>query len=114
MTRFQIALVAFALGVAIWFVFFARSFRRYVERDPWDVPTKPAARGGVTLQPGESMELPIPPEIATQLAGLAQAGRKITTRETAPRRAAGGRWSQEITVLVDGEPFARFEIGFTQ
>jgi hypothetical protein len=111
MTRFQIALAAFALGVAVWFVFFARSFRSSFERRR-NAPA--SGSGGLTLQPGESMNLPIPPELEAQLAGFAMQGAKITTRETAPVRGADGRYSQEMTVLVDGEPFAKFTVSFTQ
>jgi hypothetical protein len=83
------------------------SFRDWFRR-------KPAPGSGVTLQPGESTEIALPPEIAAAIAQFQREGRKITTEETAPRRGLGGRYTQEVRVLVDGKPWARFEIGFTQ
>ena len=108
MTRRQIALVFFIAAFIVTNIVIV-ALRRRARR----APAAPPASGGVTLMPGESMPFPIPPEIHAQLAGFAAQGAKIETRQ-GPIKRKGERFTREMVVTVNGAPYARFEIGWTE
>ncbi len=80
-------------------------------RKPRPKETPPAR--GITLEPGESIEIGLPPAVDELLGKLHAAGHAIAF-QNGPIETDGARYKREVEITVDGKPFASFEIGWNR
>lgn len=66
---------------------------------------------GHKLQPGESMEVPIPPEVLDRVRMLELAGHTISSFQS-QRRVGPDQFEAELTLTADGETIATMSIAY--